>query len=85
MEWELLKRHHRPISNDVNGFDSSMDSFTIKLVVMHWKLGLVMEKGEEFLSHFVLLLVFYVAPPLKNLVTWPKKLENMMVDWLDVL
>ncbi|RXI09040.1 hypothetical protein DVH24_023184 [Malus domestica] len=35
MEWELLKRHHRPISNDVNGFDSSMDSFTIKLVVMH--------------------------------------------------
>ncbi|KAM1069281.1 hypothetical protein ACFX13_001246 [Malus domestica] len=44
-----------------------------------------MEKGEEFLSHFVLLLVFYVAPPLKNLVTWPKKLENMMVDWLDVL
>ncbi|KAM1487032.1 hypothetical protein ACFX2I_001144 [Malus domestica] len=32
MEWELLKRHHRPISNDVNGFDSSMDSFTIKEV-----------------------------------------------------
>ncbi|KAM1406488.1 hypothetical protein ACFXTH_001151 [Malus domestica] len=30
MEWELLKRHHRPIGNDVNGFDSSMDSFTIK-------------------------------------------------------
>ncbi|KAM1162137.1 hypothetical protein ACFX15_001142 [Malus domestica] len=49
------------------------------------KLGLVMEKGKEFLSHFVLFLVFYVAPLLKNLVTWPKKLENMMVDWLDVL
>ncbi|XP_050122351.1 uncharacterized protein LOC126599678 isoform X5 [Malus sylvestris] len=32
MKWELLKRHHRPISNDVNGFDSSMDSFTIKEV-----------------------------------------------------
>ncbi|KAB2598161.1 ribosomal N-lysine methyltransferase 4 [Pyrus ussuriensis x Pyrus communis] len=31
MKWELLKRHHRPISNDVNGFDSSMNSFTIKL------------------------------------------------------
>ncbi|XP_070678453.1 ribulose-1,5 bisphosphate carboxylase/oxygenase large subunit N-methyltransferase, chloroplastic isoform X7 [Malus domestica] len=32
MKWELLKRHHRPISNDVNCFDSSMDSFTIKEV-----------------------------------------------------
>ncbi|KAM1162126.1 hypothetical protein PS2_001169 [Malus domestica] len=32
MEWELLKRYHRPISNDVNGFDSSMDSLTIKEV-----------------------------------------------------
>ncbi|CAN6693026.1 unnamed protein product [Malus baccata var. baccata] len=32
MEWELLKRHHGKISNDVNGFDSSMDSFTIKEV-----------------------------------------------------
>ncbi|KAB2597154.1 histone-lysine N-methyltransferase setd3 [Pyrus ussuriensis x Pyrus communis] len=32
MKWELLKRHHRPISNDVNCFDSSVDSFAIKEV-----------------------------------------------------
>ncbi|PQP97283.1 ribulose-1 5 bisphosphate carboxylase/oxygenase large subunit N-methyltransferase chloroplastic isoform X1 [Prunus yedoensis var. nudiflora] len=30
MKLELLKRHHRPVSKDDNGFSSSMDSFTIK-------------------------------------------------------
>ncbi|XP_034202759.1 ribulose-1,5 bisphosphate carboxylase/oxygenase large subunit N-methyltransferase, chloroplastic isoform X2 [Prunus dulcis] len=30
MKLDLLKRHHRPVSKDDNGFSSSMDSFTIK-------------------------------------------------------
>nr|XP_011469716.1 PREDICTED: ribulose-1,5 bisphosphate carboxylase/oxygenase large subunit N-methyltransferase, chloroplastic isoform X2 [Fragaria vesca subsp. vesca] len=32
LKLELLKRHHRPINNDVNGFNSSVDCFTIKEV-----------------------------------------------------
>ncbi|PRQ58965.1 putative [Ribulose-bisphosphate carboxylase]-lysine N-methyltransferase [Rosa chinensis] len=32
LKLELLKRHHRPINNDINGFNSSVDCFTIKEV-----------------------------------------------------
>ncbi|RXI09053.1 hypothetical protein DVH24_023197 [Malus domestica] len=49
MEWELLKRHHRPIGNDVNGFDSSMDSFTInsREIEAHQMLSKLTQLAED--------------------------------------